>query len=124
MTPALFVAAIVGCGVGATLRYLVSRLDRHGVFPWPTIVSNLLGSVLMGAVAAAVIEGDAHPGWLLVLGGGVAGGLSTFSTLAVDAVLLWRERRPRAVIAYLVATLGAGIAAAAAGWWGWLAVAA
>ncbi|MFW2513096.1 fluoride efflux transporter FluC [Demequina sp. SO4-13] len=121
MTPALFIAAMIGCGAGATLRYAISRLDRRGAFPWPTIVSNVIGSALLGAVAAAVIDAGADTGWLLVLGGGVAGGLSTFSTLAVDAVVLWRERRPRAVIAYLAVTLVVGVAAAATGWWTWTA---
>lgn len=116
MTPALFLAAAIGCGLGATLRYGIARLDhRHG-FPWPTIVSNAAGSALLGAVAASVIDGGAHAGWLLVLGGGIAGGLSTFSTLAVDVVNLWRAERATAAAGYLAATLVGGIAAAAAGW--------
>lgn len=116
MTPALFLIAALGCGTGATLRYAISRLDRHGRFPWPTIVSNTAGSALLGCVAAAVIDGGAGVGWLLVLGGGVAGGLSTFSTLAVDAVILWREGRRRALLTYVTATLATGLGAAALGW--------
>ncbi|WP_062131911.1 fluoride efflux transporter FluC [Demequina aestuarii] len=116
MTPTLFLVAVLGCGTGATLRYAISRLDRHGRFPWPTIVSNIAGSALLGCVAATVVDGGVGAGWLLVLGGGVAGGLSTFSTLAVDAVILWREGRTRALAAYVGATLATGLGAAALGW--------
>lgn len=118
MTPLLFLAAVLSCGVGSTLRYAISRLDRRGAFPWPTMVSNIAGSALMGAVASAVVVGGAPVGWLIVLGGGLAGGLSTFSTLAVDAVILWREGRPRATITYLAASLATGSVAAGLGWWG------
>lgn len=117
MTPVLFIAAVLGCGTGAVLRYGISRLDRHGAFPWPTIVSNVLGSALMGAVGAAVIEGNAGVGWLIVLGAGLGGGLSTFSTLAVDAVILWRDKRAVSTVAYLLASLVSGLAAAGIGWW-------
>ena len=116
MTPAVAALAVLGCGLGALARYGISRLDRGGAFPWPTMVSNAVGSAGLGAVAAAVLVGGAHADWLTVLGGGVAGGLTTFSTLAVDAVILWREQRPRATLTYLVLTLAVGVGAAALGW--------
>lgn len=116
MTPALFLAAAVGCAIGATARYAISRLGRPGAFPWPTVLSNVLGSALFGAAAGAVVEGTAHAGWLLVLGAGVGGGLSTFSTLGVDAVILWRDQRRRAMLVYLLATFVTGLTAAWLGW--------
>ncbi len=119
MTALLFLTATLGCAIGATARYGISRALPSATFPWPTMVSNVLGSALLGVVAAAFLQGDAHVGWLLVLGFGVGGGLSTFSTLAVDAVLLGRNGRSRTALIYLIATLTTGLAAAAAGWGIW-----
>ncbi|MFN3865561.1 MAG: fluoride efflux transporter FluC [Demequina sp.] len=117
MTLPLFLLAVIACGVGSTLRYAISRLDRRKVFPWTTMAANVTGSAIMGVVAAAVLVGGASLGWLVVVGGGLASGLSTFSTFAVDAVILWREERPRATLAYLGGTLATGLSAAGIGWW-------
>lgn len=121
MTIATFAWATLACGLGSLVRHLVSMLDRSGAFPWPTIASNTVGSAAVGALAGAVSSGAGQT-WMLVVGAGFAGGLTTFSSLAVDAVVLWREERRAATTAYLVATAGLGLAAAAAGWltWSWL----
>lgn len=113
MTVALYVGAIVGCGLGAVARYLLGRIDYQADFPWHTVIANTIASGLVGALAAL---SSAHPGWMLVLGAGLGGGLSTFSSLAVDAVELWNENRRRAATVYLVITCVFGFAFAAAGW--------
>ncbi|WP_159448735.1 CrcB family protein [Demequina sp. NBRC 110053] len=115
MSAGVWAAAILACGLGATLRYLLARLDPEGAFPWPTVVANALGSMILGCVAAAVAHG-ASPAALVIVGSGFAGGLTTFSTLAVDAVTLLREGRLGASGAYLAATLAVGLAGAGIGW--------
>lgn len=116
MTVLLASLAVLACGLGALTRYGLYQLAPDARWPWPTVVANLIGSGVLGAVAAAVVVADAPAGWLLVLGGGFAGGLSTVSTLSVDALVLWRNGSRRDAATYVVVTLAAGFSAAAAGW--------
>jgi CrcB protein len=114
----------VGAGLGAQLRYcaeLVHARDRRRrglgrpTFPWATLTVNVVGSALLGCVAALVGRGDLDAGWATVLGAGLAGGLTTFSTFSLDVVELWREHRTgRAVLdvaAHLVLGIGAAVLA-------------
>lgn len=122
MTPVLAILAVTAAGLGALVRYLLAQWSIHrsptpGSSPRATVLANLLGSGTAGAAVAAVMVADAPAGWLLVLGGGFAGGLSTFSTLAVDVLMLWRAGRRRQTFTYVVVTLTTGIGAAAAGWY-------
>ncbi len=121
MTSVLAALAVIAAGLGALARYgLTQYADRRAsgpqVLPWGTVLANTCGSFVAGAVLAAVMIADAPVGWLLVLGGGFAGGLSTFSTLAVDVLMVWRSSRVRGTLTYVGATFATGLAAAAAGW--------
>ena len=114
----------IGAGVGAQLRYAVERVHararvRRGLgaptFPWATLLVNVVGSALLGLVAGFVVRGSLDPRWLTVLGTGVAGGLTTFSTLSLDIVELARSRRyARAALdvgLHVVLGIGAAVAA-------------
>ncbi|WP_062380392.1 fluoride efflux transporter FluC [Demequina pelophila] len=111
-----YVAAILGCGLGACARFALGWLDARRTFPWPTVAANALGAALLGAVVAAGDDALLSPAWTFALGTGVAGGLSTFSSLAVDVVVLAKAGRRGAVAAYVGATLAVGLAAAWAGY--------
>ncbi len=116
MTAPTFLLAALGCGLGAVLRFWLNTWRRPHHLPWPTVLANVLGTALLGAAAFLSDAGQLSTAGAFIVGGGVAGGLTTFSTLAVDAIVLWRASRSRAVF-YLVTTAGAGVAAGAAGWW-------
>lgn len=114
---ALLVA--LGAAIGAPLRYAVDRFvqNRHdSVFPWGTFTVNVLGSLVLGVVAHAVTAG-ALPGTVgTLLGAGLCGGFTTFSSYCFET---WRLLEAGAVLEAelnLVASLVAGVAAAAAGW--------
>ncbi|WP_159449586.1 CrcB family protein [Demequina sp. NBRC 110057] len=113
MTAWAYAAAILGCGIGAVGRHLLAQRIVAAAMPWQTIVANTLAAALVGAVAGVA---DAHPAWMLVLGAGVGGGLSTFSTLAVDGARLWEAGERRRAAAYLAVTFALGVGAAWAGW--------
>lgn len=115
MTPGVFVAAMLGCGLGAVLRFALGTLRREHHLPWPTLVANLIGTALLGAAAALLDNGTLSSTAAFIVGGGVAGGMTTFSTLAVDSVVLWRSSRRNAVL-YVAITGIAGAAAGALGW--------
>ncbi len=101
---ALLVA--LGAAVGAPLRYLAGHfLDRR--VPWGTLVVNLAGSALLGALVGAAVNG----GWMALLGTGFCGGLTTYSAFAVQSVHGGRRRGT----AYVVATVAGCLAAATLG---------
>lgn len=88
MTAVLLVAA--GGAAGATVRYALVRLVP-GRFPWGVLIANVLGSFLLGLLVVGV---DDDLG--LLAGVGFCGALTTFSTFALDTLLLAREGRPTA----------------------------
>ncbi|WP_430868510.1 fluoride efflux transporter FluC [Demequina aurantiaca] len=116
MSPAVFAAAALACGAGAVVRFLLTRINGTWKLPWPTLIANAAGSLVLGAIAqVALNEPDANT-LMLIVGGGFAGGLTTFSSLAVDAVVLWRSGRPAYAGGYLGVTFVVGLAGAALGW--------
>ncbi|MFJ8040334.1 fluoride efflux transporter CrcB [Kitasatospora sp. NPDC096147] len=108
----LLVAA--GALVGAPLRYLTDRglKARYGAeLPWGTFAVNVAGSLLLGLVAGAC----GSRGQLL-LGTGLCGALTTYSTFSWETLRLaeagpWRG----AALLNVLGTLVAGLAAVWAG---------
>jgi len=117
--PSTVAAAVaVGGMAGATARYGVSRLivvPADG-FPWATLLVNVTGAFALG-VLVTVLAGRRPRDRLLrpLLGTGVLGGYTTFSTLSVEADVLVKDGRAGVAAAYVVATLGAGLVAVALG---------
>lgn len=111
--PAVVVISLGG-GIGSVLRYGLGRAVPTGAggFPIATLVTNLLGSVLLGALIIAVTE-VWRPHRLVrpALGTGLLGGFTTFSTFAVEL----RGLSSTVALGYLMATVVGGIVAAAAG---------
>ena len=116
----------LGAAVGAPLRYLVDRAvqRRHdSVFPWGTFAVNVTGSFLLGVLVRGASAGAVPGSLVALLGTGVCGALTTYSTFGYETVRLLEDRaRPYAVLnaaASVVAGLGAafcGIALAEAIW--------
>jgi fluoride exporter len=109
----LLVAA--GAGVGAPLRYLLDRAvqERHGSpFPWGTFAVNVSGSLALGVAAGLASAGS---GAYAVVGTGLCGAFTTFSTFSYE--LLRLAERGRAVLAafYAGGSVLAGLAALALG---------
>lgn len=115
MTPVDASLAIVACGAGSVLRYVLAGLRRADAPPWPTLLANVAGTAVLGAAWSLLDDGEIGAGAALVIGTGFAGGLTTFSTLAVETAALWRDSRAKAV-AYGVTTVALGIGAGALGW--------
>jgi len=104
----------LGGGLGSVLRYAVGRTVPTGAggFPVATLVINLVGSFLLGALVIAVTE-VWRPHRLVrpALGTGLLAGFTTFSSFAVELRAL-----PQPVaLGYLLASVVGGIVLAAAG---------
>ena len=114
MTLAFVAAALVG-GLAAVVRYLVTRAIGPTPFPWAVLLVNLVGSAIGGVVLGLTLAGALPAEWQLVVLGGVAGGLTTFSTLAVGTVQLAAGGRRWWAVGNMLGSFGLGIAAVCAG---------
>jgi CrcB protein len=85
----------LGAAVGAPLRYLVDRTvqARHdSLFPWGTLAVNVAGSFILGMLAGGSAS-HAVPGSVVaLLGTGLCGALTTYSTFGYETVRLLEER--------------------------------
>ena len=98
MTPLLFAAVCLAGGVGATLRFVVDGLVRSRVrtaFPVGTALINVTGSFVLGILTGLALGALLPPEWELVLGTGVMGGYTTFSTASIETLRLIQGRAYR-----------------------------
>ncbi|MCX5196457.1 CrcB family protein [Streptomyces sp. NBC_00249] len=82
---------VVGAVVGAPLRYLTDRAvqSRHdSVFPWGTFLVNAAACLLLGALSGAALAGAGSSRVTLLLGTGLCGALSTYSTFSYETLRL------------------------------------
>ena len=86
MKACLLVAA--GGALGAVTRYLIGLIHPKGDFPLTTLLINVLGAVLIGALMGAALNRQMAQEWLLFLKTGVCGGFTTFSTFSLESVAL------------------------------------
>ena len=114
MIPA-FLAAVLGGGFAAVARHLIVRAFGPTPFPWAILLVNVVGSAIGGVVLGLTFDGAIPPEWQLVALGGVAGGLTTFSTLAVGTVQLATAKPPWQAIGNMLGSFAFGIAAVCAG---------
>ena len=109
--------ALLAGGIGALLRYATTRLfvRLNDELPWAVLVVNTVGSLIGGVVLGLVTTGAAGAEVQLIVMGGLAGGLTTFSTFSAETVQLAIARRWRIVAATVGANLVLGLAAAILG---------
>lgn len=110
------ILVFLGAIVGAPLRYLTDRAvqTRHDtVFPWGTLIVNVAGSLVLGALAGA---GTALPEAVFVLlGTGFCGALTTYSTFGYETVRLIEDRAYFYASINVVVSVFAGVGAALLG---------
>lgn len=110
------VVVALGAAVGAPVRYLTDRAvqSRHGsAFPWGTFTVNVVGSFVLGLVAAAAAVFG--PVTQALVGTGFCGALTTYSTFGYEAFSLTGRGRPGVAVGYVLASVAAGLAAATGG---------
>jgi fluoride exporter len=108
-------AIAVGGAAGAPARYEVTHLIsvRNGGFPGATFWVNASGSFVLGFLLVLILERFPPTRYLRpVLATGFLGAFTTFSTFAVETDLLAKDSHVAVALAYVGATLGAGLVAA------------
>jgi CrcB protein len=110
-----------GGALGTGLRYLISTaVPLLAQVPVATLGVNVVGAFLLGVLLEFLADRSLDTGWSrrirLGVGTGVLGGFTTYSTLAVDTVVLVAAHPLRAA-GYALATVILGGAASIAGIW-------
>jgi len=116
-----YLFVFLGAGLGGALRHGVNvgcaRMCGTA-FPWGTLTVNVVGSFIMGVLAAwlAIRAGE---GWSqplrLFLTTGILGGFTTFSAFSLDAALIWERGQIGLAAAYVAASVVLSIAGLLAG---------
>jgi CrcB protein len=108
----------LGGGIGAALRWLVSRASARFLgdqFPWGTHLVNLVGCFCIGLALGLVERGFGSSRFKPLAVAGFLGGLTTFSTFAYETVdFLRRGAYGKAAANFALDTVG-GLALAGIG---------
>ena len=109
-----------GAALGAPSRWALDRYVatwHKGDFPWGTIVINVSGSLLLGVILGATALTSEPVGVVALTGTGFCGGFTTFSTFSFETIRLVEDGHRREAALNVTISLGAGLAAALAGWY-------
>lgn len=123
MTGHLTEIALVALGgaLGGSARFALSGAvaRRWGeAFPWGTLVVNVTGAALIGALAGLIAPGPgAAPSLWLLLVVGVLGSYTTVSSFSLQTMALARGGQIGAALANVAASVGLCLAACALGLW-------
>jgi CrcB protein len=116
-----FALVMAGGAVGSGFRYLVMVIAEKTVpdsFPWGTFFVNVVGSALLGAIAATALSDPPRlsPELRLLLGTGVMGGFTTYSTYNAEVLKALQAGAWPKAAAYVAATVIVCLLGAWAGW--------
>jgi CrcB protein len=118
--PRLLAAIALGGALGAPARYGLAQLigGSSAGFPWATFCTNVSGSFVLGLVLALVLERFPPTRYLRpFVATGFLGAYTTYSTFAVETDLLIKNGHAAIGLAYVGASLAAGLVAVWAGIW-------
>jgi fluoride exporter len=117
----ILVGLVVAGAVGAVLRYMVdhavqSRVRGDGSdFPLGILVVNLSGSFVLGLVTGVALHHGDPPVLTTVVGTGLIGAYTTFSTLTFDTVSLGENGQWGGATMNVLVSMVLGLGAAVAG---------
>ena len=101
-----FLSVAAGGAVGAAARYAVSLIPIKSGFPILTLITNIIGALLIGFIVGAA-EKHEVPAWLMLfLKTGVCGGFTTFSTFSLEALGLMENKEYAAGAMYMILSVG------------------
>jgi CrcB protein len=100
----------IGGGTGALARYWVGaqamRVFGSG-WPYGTFIVNVLGGFMMGVLAGYLAHrgGVDQEKWRLLIGVGLMGGFTTFSTFSLETALMIQKRLYVGAFSYTAASV-------------------
>ena len=111
-----------GGAVGTAARYAVGEIVRPwALFPAATFCVNVVGALALGMLLEALGRRGPDVGvrqrLRLLVGVGLLGGFTTYSTLAAEVDLLLRDGHASVAFGYAVASAVVGFVASTVGIW-------
>ena len=115
--PLIMLGGALGTAARAALETLFP--PAPAALPWTTLTINLIGALVLGvlleALSAAGPDRGVRRAMRLILGTGILGGFTTYSTFMVETADRLRSGHALLAIAYLVGSVIAGLLAAGLG---------
>jgi CrcB protein len=119
-TMSTFFVVGVGGALGSMARYGVSvwlPWDGKGL-PLATLLVNLVGFLVLGALSGANPKGSSWPeSWTSFVSIGICGGLTTFSTFSAESATLLELGRPLGAVLYVTGSTLGGVCTFLVGTW-------
>ena len=102
-----FVFVALGGALGAVTRYAISLIPGKTQFPILTLVTNILGAIVIGFIVGITDKkADVSPNTVLFWKTGVCGGFTTFSTFSLEAFNLFDNKKYAIGGLYVVLSCG------------------
>lgn len=97
----------VGGGMGAVLRYLLSKINLPFEMPFPimTLCINFIGAFVIGIVVNAAIKYTLSENIILFLKTGFCGGFTTFSTFSLESMTLIEQKNYIMAVCYIASSI-------------------
>ena len=111
-------AVFAGGFAGTLARAQLAEALQHAsaTWPWATLVANVAGAFVLGYVATRLRAGALPAAFAgPLLGPGLCGALTTFSTLQLELLAMLDEGRLGLASGYVLVSVAAGLAAVALG---------
>jgi CrcB protein len=88
-----FIFVGLGGALGAMARYAISLIPNKTGFPYLTLITNVLGAVLIGFIVGYTgSRKDIPSNTVLFWKTGVCGGFTTFSTFSLEAYQIFEKK--------------------------------
>lgn len=102
----------VGGGLGSVCRYLISEIVffKKFNFPYPTLVTNLIGCLLIGlALGWSIKNSNTDSSFVIMFTIGFCGGFTTFSSFSQESLVLINNSHYNYLFFYVLSSVLIGI---------------
>jgi CrcB protein len=113
--PELWAGVLVAGGIGALARFTLDEaVSRRlvGAFPAGTLAVNGSGAFALGLLTGLGVSADVA----VLVGTGLIGAYTTFSTWMLESQRLAEDRRPGLAVWNIAGSVAVGVVLAIAGW--------